>query len=48
MIGGEATNTLFIGFGLTSSVLKPTTYCSGGEHANQHTTDAVERRRPLH
>ena len=28
-------------FGLTRSGLKPTIYCTQGEHANQYTTDAV-------
>jgi hypothetical protein len=41
MLNGEATNTNFIVFGLTSPGLEPTIY--HGEYANHSTTDAVCR-----
>ena len=41
MLSGEATNINFIVFALTRSGLKPTIYCTGGEHANHYTTDSV-------
>jgi hypothetical protein len=41
MLSGEATNTNFIVFGLTRPELKPTIYCTRGEHANHYITDAV-------
>ena len=41
LLNKEATNTNFIVFGLTRSVLEPTIYRTWGEHANQYTTDAI-------
>ena len=43
MLSGEATNTNCIVFGLTRSGLEPTSYRTGGEHANHYVyaTDAV-------
>jgi hypothetical protein len=41
MLGGEATNTNFIVFGLTRLGLELTIYCTQGEHANNYATDAV-------
>ena len=41
MFSGEATNTNFIVFGLTTPGLEPKIYCTSGEHANHYTTDAV-------
>ena len=41
MLSGEATNTNFIVFGLTRSVLEPTIYHTRDEHDNHYTTDEV-------
>jgi len=41
VLNGEATNTNFIGFGLTRSRLEPTYYRTRCEHANHYPTDAV-------
>ena len=41
VLSGEATHTNFIVFDLSRSMLKPTIYCTRGEHANNYTTDAV-------
>ena len=41
MLGGEATNTNCIVFGLTRTGLEPTIYRTRGEHANHYTTNAV-------
>ena len=41
MLSGEATNTNSIVLGLTLTWLKPTIYCTRGEHANHYTTDVV-------
>ena len=44
---GEAANTNFIVIGLTRLGLKPTIYCTQGEHANHYTTDPTTiRSRP--
>ena len=42
-IGGEATNTNFIVFGLTRRGLEPTIYRTRGEHANHYTTDVLSQ-----
>jgi hypothetical protein len=39
MLSGEATNIIFIAFGLTCSGLKP--ICTWDEHTNHYTTDVV-------
>jgi hypothetical protein len=41
VLSGEATNTIFLAFGLTRPVFEPTIYRTGGEHANHYATDAV-------
>jgi len=41
MLCVEATNSIFIVFGLTLPVLGPTIYRTRGEHANHFTTNAV-------
>jgi hypothetical protein len=41
MLGGEATNTNFIVFGLTRLGLEPTIYHTRGKHTNHYATDAV-------
>ena len=46
MLSGEATHTNFIVFGLTQPGLKPTIYCTRGEHANNYAIVAVVRSRP--
>ena len=40
-LGGEATNSNFIVFGLTWQDLEPTMYCTRGEHVNHYATDAI-------
>jgi hypothetical protein len=42
MLSGEATNTNFIDFGLTRSVIEPTMYHTRGDHAKHYTSDAVQ------
>jgi hypothetical protein len=46
MFSGEAINTNFIVFGLTRPGIKPTIYCTQGEHANHYTTyaEALSRK----
>jgi hypothetical protein len=41
MLNGEATNTIFIVFGLNLLGVEPKIYRTRGEHANQYTTDGV-------
>ena len=41
VLSGEATNTNFIVFGLTTSGLEPTFYRTQGGSANHYTTDDV-------
>jgi hypothetical protein len=41
VLSGEATYTSFTVFGLTRSVLEPTTYRTRCEHTNHYVTDAV-------
>ena len=42
MLSGEATNTIFLVFGLTRPGLEPTIYCTRGDHTNHYTIDAVQ------
>jgi hypothetical protein len=42
VLGGKATNTNFIVFGLTGPWLEPMIYRTQGEDANHYTTDAVQ------
>jgi hypothetical protein len=44
VLSGEATNTIFIVFGLTRSGFEPKIYHTRGEHANDYTTDAMENQ----
>jgi hypothetical protein len=48
VLSGEATNTNFIGFGLTRPELEPAIYRIRGEHANHYATDAVLKIMILH
>ena len=41
MLSGEAANINFTVFDLTRSRLKPTNYCTQGEHANHYTINVV-------
>jgi hypothetical protein len=41
VLSREATNTIFLVFGLTRPGLEPTIYPTRDEHANHDTTDAV-------
>jgi hypothetical protein len=44
VLGGEATNTNLIFFGLTRPGLERTIYRTRGEHANNYTTDMVSMK----
>jgi hypothetical protein len=48
VLGGEATNTNFIVFGLTRPGLEPTIYRTPGEHANHYVTDVVVTKLKLY
>ena len=41
VLGGEATNIIFVVFGLTRPGLEPTIYRTRGEHVNHYATDVV-------
>jgi hypothetical protein len=41
MLSGEATQIIFIDFGLTRAGLEPTIYRAGGRYASHYTTDVV-------
>ena len=43
VLSGEAANTNFNVFGLTRSLIGPTTFRTRGEHANHYTTEVVRK-----